>query len=167
MLGFNKAKQNCFPCRYSQCYLELVILNCSLTGSVYHLCYRFTPSSFPHLLDWNVQEYFKQDRSIKASSTETQNLKWIPFKHLLQPANKGMNAANSEHSLTHLDLSSVGTNSDEVVVADFNTDQKFQCLHRLQAGFGHTEAFRYLNIFAIFVCSVWHFLHPHILLACP
>lgn len=41
----------------------------------------------------------------------------------MQPANKGMNAANSKHSLTHLDLSSVGTNSNEVV-ADFNTDQK-------------------------------------------
>lgn len=65
-----------------------------------------------------------------------------------------MNAANSEHSLTHLDLSSVGTKSNKVVVADFNTDQKCQCLHRLQAGFGYTEAFRYINISAVVVCSV-------------
>lgn len=41
----------------------------------------------------------------------------------MQPANKGVNAANSKHSLTRLDLSSVGTNSNKVVVADFNTDQ--------------------------------------------
>lgn len=71
----------------------------------------------------------------------------------MQPANKGMNAPNGKYSLTHLDLSSVGTNSNEVV-ADFNTDQKCYCLHRLQAGFGYIEAFRYLNISAIFVCSV-------------
>lgn len=48
---------------------------------------------------------------------------------------------NNKHSLTHLDLSRMGTNSNKGVVADFNTDQKSQHLHRLQAGFCYVEAF--------------------------
>lgn len=67
-----------------------------------------------------------------------------------QPANEGVNAANRKHSFTCLDLSSMGTNSNKVVVADFNTDQKCQCLHRFQAGFGYVEAFRYLSMSGIF-----------------
>lgn len=36
----------------------------------------------------------------------------------MQPENKSMNAAKSKQSLTHLDLSITGTNSNEIVVAE-------------------------------------------------
>lgn len=52
MLGFNKAKQNCFSLGYSQCYLELVVLNCSFTGLIFrcslsHLLWIHTQLSSP------------------------------------------------------------------------------------------------------------------------
>lgn len=68
----------------------------------------------------------------------------------IQPANEGVNAANSKHGLRRLDLSSIGTTSNKVVVAVFNTDQKSQRLNGLQAGFGYVEAFGYLSISATF-----------------
>jgi len=76
------------------------------------------------------------------------------FNSSIHPANEGVNAANYKHSLARLDLSSMGTNSNKVVMAGFNTDQKSQCLHILQAGFGYAEAFRYLSMSAIVMYSV-------------
>lgn len=51
----------------------------------------------------------------------------------IQPANEGMKCSNSKQSLTCLELSSMGTNTKEVVAAGFYTAQKSPCLHRLQA----------------------------------
>lgn len=55
---------------------------------------------------------------IEISNAEPPNLRQIPFEHIIQPANKGMNAVISTHSFTYQDLSSVGTHTNKIVVAD-------------------------------------------------